>query len=197
MTPLILTSHPQSLLTPSPQLTMASRLLASLLSRAPKLSPASTPKPALPTAFSHPLRLLSLTARLTAAAHLLWTYGICVGPAEGPSMLPTFAVTNQLLLTSRLHRHGRSVRVGDLVVYRIPIFAAPGADGVKRVLGMPGDYVLIDSPDGGSGGMIQVSSAFLLLVGGGDQLWVLRRKSSWSSCSFCSLPRSRKATAGW
>jgi inner membrane protease subunit 1 len=48
--------------------------------------------------------------------------------------------------------------VGDVVAYNIPINEEMG---VKRVLGMPGDYVLMDTPDvegrgGGGGSMIQV-----------------------------------------
>jgi inner membrane protease subunit 1 len=71
-------------------------------------------------------------------------------------MLPTFEIVDEVLLISRWHRHGRSVQVGDLVVYKIPI--EPNADGVKRVIGLPGDYVLIDSPESRSHMMIQVSS---------------------------------------
>lgn len=69
-------------------------------------------------------------------------------------MLPSFEVVGELLLISRLHRYGRGIGVGDLVIYNIPIF--PDADGIKRVIGMPGDYVLMDSPDSGSEAMIQV-----------------------------------------
>ena len=103
----------------------------------------------------HPFRALLGTAKYLAAAHLFWEYGYSIGPAQGPSMLPTFEVANEWLLISKRHRHGRDVHVGDLVVYKIPIF--PDSDGIKRVLGLPGDYVLVDSPDLGSEAMIQVS----------------------------------------
>ncbi|KAL2151964.1 hypothetical protein VTH82DRAFT_5148 [Thermothelomyces myriococcoides] len=84
-----------------------------------------------------------------------------MAPASGPSMLPTFEVLGEWLLVSKLHRFGRGVEVGDVVAYNIPI---NDEVGVKRVLGLPGDYVLMDTPDGdgmagGVGGgpnMIQV-----------------------------------------
>lgn len=103
----------------------------------------------------HPFRLAISVTKVLALTHIVWEYGYSLGPAEGPSMLPTFQVDGEWLLTSKRHRRGRGVGVGDLVVYRIPIF--PDTDGVKRVLGMPGDYVLINSPESGRDSMIQVS----------------------------------------
>jgi inner membrane protease subunit 1 len=72
-------------------------------------------------------------------------------------MLPSFDIYGTRALCSRLHRRGKDVEVGDLIDYRIPIFT--GVNGIKRVIGMPGDYVLVDSPDSGSQEMIQVSRA--------------------------------------
>ena len=72
-------------------------------------------------------------------------------------MLPTFEVLGEWLLVSKLHRFGRGVKAGDVVAYSIPI---NDEVGVKRVLGLEGDYVLMETPDGGAGGgagMIQVS----------------------------------------
>jgi hypothetical protein len=75
-------------------------------------------------------------------------------------MLPTFEVLGEWLLVSKLHRFGRNITIGDVVAYSIPI---NDEVGVKRVLGLEGDYVLMDAPDGdGSeggtcrGSMIQV-----------------------------------------
>lgn len=102
----------------------------------------------------HPFRHLVSTAKYLAVAHLFWEYGYSVGPAQGPSMLPTFEISDEWLLISKRHRHGRDVAVGDLVVYKIPIF--PDSDGIKRVLGLPGDYVMLDTPESGSEAMIQV-----------------------------------------
>lgn len=69
-------------------------------------------------------------------------------------MLPTFEVVGEYMLISKLHRFGRGVSVGDIVTYNIPV--SEDAVGVKRVLGMPGDYVLMETPGHGTGGMIQV-----------------------------------------
>ncbi|OIW29608.1 LexA/Signal peptidase [Coniochaeta ligniaria NRRL 30616] len=117
------------------------------------------PRPLL----GHPFRLLLSTVKYFAVLHLFWEYGYSLGPAQGPSMLPTIQVADEWMLTSKRHRHGRGVAVGDLVVYKIPIF--PDMDGMKRVLGMPGDYVLIDSPESGSDAMIQVPQGHCWLVG--------------------------------
>lgn len=69
-------------------------------------------------------------------------------------MLPTFLTMNEWFVTDRSHRRGRGVRVGDCVVYSIPV--EPGEEGIKRVLGLPGDYVLLNSPGVGADTMIQV-----------------------------------------
>ena len=69
-------------------------------------------------------------------------------------MLPTFNVRGDWVLISKLHRLGRGVRVGDLVTCRHPCRADDRF--IKRVLGMPGDFVAKDPADG-SGDMLQVS----------------------------------------
>jgi len=114
-----------------------------------------------PGLLGHPFRYLIQTAKMLALAHLFWEYGYSLGPASGPSMLPTFRVINEQLLISKRHRNGRGVRVGDLVVYEIPIF--PDSNGIKRVVGMPGDYVLLNTPGSGSDAMIQVRLLFRLV----------------------------------
>jgi inner membrane protease subunit 1 len=106
------------------------------------------------------VRVVLNTLKFVALTHLIWEYVISMAPASGPSMLPTFEVVGEWLLVSRLHRFGRGISVGDVVAYNIPINEEMG---VKRVLGMPGDYVLMDTPTdgerrggGGGGSMIQV-----------------------------------------
>lgn len=69
-------------------------------------------------------------------------------------MSPTMNSTGDWLLLSKRYRHGRGIVVGDMVSYRHPI--EQDSYGVKRVVGMPGDFVLRDTP-GTSGMMIQVS----------------------------------------
>jgi len=92
----------------------------------------------------HPFRVLLATAQTFALTHVVWAYGVSIGFGWGPSMLPTFATTNEWFVTDKRYRRGRGVQVGDCVVYSIPV--EPGEEGLKRVMGMPGDYVLLNSP---------------------------------------------------
>ncbi|KAI1191345.1 peptidase S24/S26A/S26B/S26C [Nemania serpens] len=108
------------------------------------------------TMLGHPFRLLVATVQTFALTHLVYAYGASVGFGEGPSMLPTFFVVGDWFVTDKRYRRGRGVRVGDCVVYAIPV--KPGQEGVKRVIGMPGDYVLLNSPP---------SSAVLSMLDGG------------------------------
>ena len=55
--------------------------------------------------------------------------------------IPSRLTTNVL---SRLHRQGKNIQVGDVIVFESPVFAREGA--CKRVIGMPGDYVVRDDP---------------------------------------------------
>ncbi|EAQ86573.1 hypothetical protein CHGG_07826 [Chaetomium globosum CBS 148.51] len=105
----------------------------------------------LPSWLGHPTRVILTTLKFVAFTHLIWEYVISMAPASGPSMLPTFEVLGEWLVVSKVHRFGRGVAVGDVVAYNIPINEEVG---VKRVLGLPGDYVLMDTPadEGGSGG---------------------------------------------
>ena len=102
----------------------------------------------------HPFRTAIFAGKFLAFTHLFLEYGYSTAPAVGPSMLPTFEVLGEWLLVSRRHSYGRGVEVGDLVAYNIPINETVG---VKRILGLPGDYVLLDTPGSGSNAMIQVN----------------------------------------
>jgi hypothetical protein len=128
----------------------------------------------------HSVRALGLAIRVGAAAHLFVEFGYDAPRAWGVSMLPTLDQDRAWLLLSHWHRRGRHIEVGDLVSYKIPIFE--GHLGIKRVIGMPGDYVLTGMPDDTSNEMIQVISATPLRV----QL----------SGSLLTPCRCRRATAG-
>lgn len=70
-------------------------------------------------------------------------------------MLPTFTVDGDWVLCDHTYRLGRGIGIGDLVVYKIPIFS--NQRGIKRVTGMPGDYVSVGTPgESGEEMMIQV-----------------------------------------
>lgn len=106
----------------------------------------------------HPFRTTLAVAKFLTFTHLFLEYGYSTAPAVGPSMLPTLEILGEWLLISRRHRHGRNVAVGDVVAYNIPI---NDSLGVKRVLGLPGDYVLLNAPGSGSDNMIQVNTLCL------------------------------------
>lgn len=61
-------------------------------------------------------------------------------------MFPTLHIRGDCLVISKRHRYGRGIAVGDIVVYKQPQFASMVSS--KRVLGMPGDYVVVDIPCG-------------------------------------------------
>jgi len=107
------------------------------------------------------LRTLATTTKLLCAAHFVVTYLLpSWGTVSGPSMLPLFEIWGQGAVTSRTHAHGRGIKVGDVVKFKLPV--AEG-EAIKRVMGLPGDYVLVGSPDrGGEGEMIQVRLYALL-----------------------------------
>ncbi|EQK98766.1 Peptidase S24/S26A/S26B/S26C [Ophiocordyceps sinensis CO18] len=96
--------------------------------------------------------------------HLPFSHLVQISPAQGPSMLPTFSVDGDWVLADMTARHGRRLRVGDLAIYKIPIF--PSSIGAKRVIAMPGDYVSLGTP-GEKGGhrMIQVPEGHCWVAG--------------------------------
>lgn len=47
-------------------------------------------------------------------------------------------------ISSQLHKYGRNMKVGDIVWAQSPIFQH--ANVCKRIIGMPGDYVVLDKP---------------------------------------------------
>jgi mitochondrial inner membrane protease subunit 1 len=69
-------------------------------------------------------------------------------------MLPTIAYKGETVIISKWHKKGRRVQIGDMVSLVSP--GKPWERAMKRVAGMPGDFVLRDSPLNMSGEMIQV-----------------------------------------
>jgi mitochondrial inner membrane protease subunit 1 len=104
----------------------------------------------------HPVRLTLSTIKVLCAIHLIGTHGYQYSAVSGPSMMPTFAVDGDCIIADMTHARNRrkALRVGDLVLYRIPV---DNASGVKRLLGLPGDYVSMGTPgEKGDDVMIQV-----------------------------------------
>lgn len=69
-------------------------------------------------------------------------------------MLPTLSAKGDAVYVSKLFRRGKYVHVGDVVSLRHPMDVGTGA--IKRIVGMPGDFVLRDMPGSRTGDMIQV-----------------------------------------
>ncbi|KAI1864175.1 hypothetical protein JX265_008546 [Neoarthrinium moseri] len=111
----------------------------------------------------HPFRLLLAVGKTLALAHVCWKYGYSAGPGSGPSMIPTFLVAGEWMVVDKGYRRGRGVRVGDCIDYKIPV--EHNEEGVKRVIGMPGDYVLVNSPGARNDDMLQVPKGHCYIVG--------------------------------
>jgi hypothetical protein len=88
-------------------------------------------------------------------AHVFVDHFYAMTGTWGASMLPTLAASGTAVITSKYYRHGRAIKVGDLVSFRSPV--DHGTTVIKRVIGMPGDFVLRDTPGQGEGIMIQVT----------------------------------------
>ncbi|MCJ1290692.1 hypothetical protein MMC34_002234 [Xylographa carneopallida] len=106
--------------------------------------------------------VLNLT-KLFFGLHLFTEYVAQTKLTAGYSMLPTLNVENDWVYVSCFYRRGRGVRVGDLVTFRHPMF--PGTGACKRVLGLPGDFVLRDTPGSDSGMMVQIPEGHCWLAG--------------------------------
>ncbi len=71
-------------------------------------------------------------------------------------MLPTINVQKVWIGIDNRFSRGRGVKVGDVVDFHNPMARGHGA--VKRVMGMPGDFVAKDGGEGRGKMMIQVRS---------------------------------------
>ena len=69
-------------------------------------------------------------------------------------MLPTINVRGVRVYTDQTYRRGRGIKVGDVVEFKHPMVL--GSAAVKRVTGMPGDFVVKDGEEGRGKMMIQV-----------------------------------------
>lgn len=55
-------------------------------------------------------------------------------------MCPTLAVSGDYLAIAKWHRRGRGIKHGDVISFTHPL--VPGIGAVKRVIGLPGDFVV-------------------------------------------------------
>ena len=77
-------------------------------------------------------------------------------------MLPTMYVDGERVLVDARYRRGRDVLVGDVVSVGNPIGEEFGV--IKRVVGLPGDFVLVGTPER-SDLMVQVPAGHCFLAG--------------------------------
>ena len=112
---------------------------------------------------SAPLLILSTTLKTFFFTHLFLTHIYTLKATRGPSMLPTLEVFGDSVLISRYFRRGRDVKVGDVVSFDSVVVA--GEEVIKRVVGMQGDFVVLQDEAGRGEKMLQVS-LFLSFVGG-------------------------------
>ena len=100
-------------------------------------------------------------------AHFCQTRIGTIHGCAGPSMLPTLSVRGDLVYCSRYYRRGRGIKVGDVIEIRHPMM--PEAGAIKRVVGMPGDFVLrdplVEEIPGEGGGMLQVPEGHCWIIG--------------------------------
>lgn len=86
-------------------------------------------------------------------AHIFFEYFYLSSGAYGISMLPNINSSGDWLWISKYYRRGRGIKVGDLVSFQHPVRL--GDYAVKRIMGLEGDFVLMNTP-GKSDAMIQV-----------------------------------------
>lgn len=101
----------------------------------------------------YPVQCFKYFLGFALGLHVFAEYFFTLSQAEGISMQPTMNATGDWLLLSKRYRRGRDIVVGDIISFKHPI--DEGVCSVKRVIAMPGDFVLRDSPET-SGAMIQV-----------------------------------------
>lgn len=124
--------------------------------------------------------LLPTIVAFFLAWHIFTAYFYSVELAYGISMLPTIPSTGCNLLISKYYRRGRRVVVGDVISFKNPV--RQGEEAVKRVLGLEGDFVVVDTPGGVMGGrsegrMVQVPLGHCWVVG--DNLTFSRDSRMW------------------
>ena len=99
---------------------------------------------------------LTLSLKLFFIFHLATEYVGTISVTSGPSMLPTVRVSGDYIFTSKRYARGNGIQFGDLVEYKHPM--APTESVMKRVMGLPGDFVREDGGIGRGDRMIQVVS---------------------------------------
>ncbi|KAI5811083.1 peptidase S24/S26A/S26B/S26C [Peziza echinospora] len=134
------------------------------MARHPLLAALLRPRPFLLFGVQTPPQFILNTAKVALFTHLIWEHFYAVAEVEGPSMLPTIHIVGDWVLHSKLHSRGRGCVVGDLVSAIHP--EDPNVFVLKRILGMPGDFVCVDpDPEMPAGRMVKVPEGHCWLAG--------------------------------
>ena len=80
--------------------------------------------------------------------------------------MPTFNSYGDAVLISKYYRRGKGIEVGDVVSFAHPI--RPEERAMKRVLGMPGDFVCRDTPGTAAKEDAMIIQVCLLSDGNGE-----------------------------
>lgn len=115
------------------------------------------PPHSLPRLAAFLRRNLTLPLKLFFILHLASEYAGTISPTTGPSMLPTVGVSGDVIFTSKRYARGNGIEFGDLVEFNHPM--VPSEAALKRVMGLPGDFVREDGGLGRGDRMIQVVSS--------------------------------------
>ncbi|KAL8947742.1 MAG: hypothetical protein Q9222_006015 [Ikaeria aurantiellina] len=78
-------------------------------------------------------------------------------------MLPTLAADGDHVWMSSIYRYGKGIQVGDVVSFKHPMVV--DAEAIKRVAGMPGDFVMRDMHENGADTMLQVPEGHCWVLG--------------------------------
>lgn len=101
--------------------------------------------------------------RFAAAAYVIQVYGMNTTMSVGPSMLPTFNVRGDILLSEYISPRIGRIRAGDVVVAVKP--TDPRVSVVKRVKGTSGEVIQVTTKRSGIPQEYQVPDGFVWLEG--------------------------------
>ncbi|KAL9532241.1 Mitochondrial inner membrane protease subunit [Sphaerulina musiva] len=112
--------------------------------------------------FGSPAQWVAYALAAFFGLHVFIRYFHSCDLCHGISMMPTIFSFGEWVWISKYYRRGRDVEVGDLVSFKSPI--RDGEHAIKRVIGLPGDFVLMNTP-GKSDAMIQIPEGHCWVVG--------------------------------
>lgn len=95
-----------------------------------------------------------------------------IAGSSGPSMTPTIPDITNLIGVNKLYKKGRGIQVGDIIQFANPLI--PKEFAGKRVIGLPGDYVLRSKKDSltpGGAPLLGVTDWKMRLKGEPEQDW--------------------------